>query len=222
MQTTLPLPDAVPRLEREGGGSSSFSDEEIPREPAPKRRRMERPKLRKEYTTKGYVCEFVETNDVMEGEIWAKVPEQYGADAYVSNFGRFESCYGVVDTPTPRKDGYATVRIRGKQSYMHRVVLEAFGVLPPSSEHTYVNHKDGNPSNNRLENLEWCTQSQNIAIPSRPTRTGDPTRTSCPSPCAPSAWGTRNGSSTRAPGRRGGSSDSPEATSPLPAARKAQ
>jgi hypothetical protein len=42
----------------------------------------------------------------------------------------------------------------------HQLVLEAFvGPRPPGQE---VNHKDGNPSNNRLENLEYVTKSENI------------------------------------------------------------
>ncbi len=47
-----------------------------------------------------------------------------------------------------------------KDHYIHRLVAQAF--LPKYPGRNYVNHKDGNPSNNVVANLEWVTHSENV------------------------------------------------------------
>lgn len=47
-----------------------------------------------------------------------------------------------------------------KSRLVHRIVAETFISNPKNKP--YVNHKDNNPKNNRLYNLEWCTQKENV------------------------------------------------------------
>jgi len=113
----------------------------------------------KQSTTGGYEFKFdlpIEV-PVLDGEEWREV---HGGAA-VSSFGRFRSTKGVVSTPSPRCDGYVPVRIQGKRHLMHRIVAQAFN-LPRREDQDQVNHKDGNPSNNCITNLEWVSVSENV------------------------------------------------------------
>jgi len=48
----------------------------------------------------------------------------------------------------------------GSIKSIHRMMAVAF--IPNNNNHPFINHKDGDKSNNSLDNLEWCTNSQNI------------------------------------------------------------
>lgn len=77
----------------------------------------------------------------------------------VSNEGRI-SHDGRILSGSIHKDGYIFVDIRGKSYAKHRVVAKAF--IPNPDNKPFINHIDGNKQNNKIENLEWCTQSENI------------------------------------------------------------
>jgi len=62
------------------------------------------------------------------------------------------------------KDGYKEVALwaqNGRYIYrrVHRLVASAF--IDNPNDLPIINHKDGDPSNNCVENLEWCTNSHN-------------------------------------------------------------
>lgn len=66
--------------------------------------------------------------------------------------------------PFSSKIGYLEVTLvknkKRKSVKIHRIVAMTF--LEKVKEKNYVNHIDGNKQNNNVENLEWCTQEQNV------------------------------------------------------------
>lgn len=63
-----------------------------------------------------------------------------------------------------QSNGYLRIKLscNGKKTtyYIHRLVLEAFH--GPSSNDIQANHKNFIKTDNRIENLEWCTCQENI------------------------------------------------------------
>ena len=110
-------------------------------------------------------------------EIWKPI-SAYETFYAVSNFGRVKSLCNRIGShgkiieierecimhPTDNGKGYLLVSLsrngNRKNFYVHRLVAEAFCDNPQSKK--YVNHKDRNKSNNSADNLEWCTQKENV------------------------------------------------------------
>lgn len=89
----------------------------------------------------------------------------------VSNTGKVKSVKkgkDIILKQSSTQQGYGILCLysRGKRHtcYVHRLVAEAFLPLKPHLriENAVVNHKDKNPTNNRVENLEWVSLSENL------------------------------------------------------------
>ena len=102
-------------------------------------------------------------------EIWKDIKDFEGK-YQVSNLGNVKSLnykghgYSRVLVPKVNNCGYEWVELfcNGKSAYrqVHRLVADAFIQNP--NQYPVINHKDENPRNNKVDNLEWCDYSYNI------------------------------------------------------------
>ena len=86
--------------------------------------------------------------------------------------------------------GYAYVDLRinnkTRRQLVHRLV--ALTYIPNPKNLPYVNHKDFNPLNNKIENLEWCTASENVQYSAKRGRYSNMSEAKIASSTAPRTW----------------------------------
>lgn len=108
----------------------------------------------------------------LAGETWRDI-NKYEGKYQISNKGRIKSlprswdskrCIVTIKGRIRKQrlsgDGYLVVKIGGKLFRMHRLIAEAF--IPNPENKPVINHKNGIRCDNDLENLEWCTQQENV------------------------------------------------------------
>lgn len=105
-------------------------------------------------------------------EIWKDI-EGYEGLYQVSNLGRVKSLKRKTNNQFGKEErilsltinsvGYKVTKLSkskmSKTINVHRLVAETF--IPNPNNYPCINHKDGDKTNNCIDNLEWCTYSHN-------------------------------------------------------------
>lgn len=88
-------------------------------------------------------------------------------DYFINKSGTILNCKRStprIMKPTKKQNGYYQIGLRDKNGdrkhyHIHRLVASTF--IKNKGGKKYVNHIDGDKSNNNINNLEWVTQSEN-------------------------------------------------------------
>ena len=88
--------------------------------------------------------------------------KRWGGRYEVSADGKVRQSNGCVLKQWINTHGYMLVRLSQPRTVerVHRLVAESF--ITNAEGKPYVNHINNNRSDNRVENLEWCTQRENL------------------------------------------------------------
>lgn len=90
-------------------------------------------------------------------EIWKEITDLKGYS--VSNKGRIRKDSTGQIMAVRESNGYLRFTVT---KHIHRLVAEAFIEKPKNEDKCWIDHIDGDRSNNNVENLRWVTPSENV------------------------------------------------------------
>lgn len=94
----------------------------------------------------------------MKKENWKIINQQ--PEYMISSLGNIKKNNGLPVRTFINSRGYVLVVLNKKFYRVHRLVAQSF--IPVEKDKEFVNHKDGNTTNNDVSNLEWVSHCDNI------------------------------------------------------------
>jgi len=107
-----------------------------------------------------FIWKYEENNTIFQDEIWKPIVDVEKKGYYISNFGRVKSPNNKIKDTFGITGGYYEMKFDKKHYKIHRLVATYFIDNPENKP--LVNHKNGDKFNNKVNNLEWCTNKENV------------------------------------------------------------
>lgn len=109
-------------------------------------------------------------------EIWKDVKD-FKNIYQISNFGKIRNVKtNRLLKPFKNTNGYYQINLwsknKRKHILIHKLVAETF--IPNPSKLPFINHKNENKLDNKVDNLEWCTAKYNCNYGTRNARLSRP------------------------------------------------
>jgi len=107
-----------------------------------------------------FIWKYEENNTYIQNEEWKQITDIEKEGYFISNFGRIKSPNNKIKDKFGITGGYYEMKFSKKHYKIHRLVATYFINNPENKP--FVNHKSGDKFDNKVTNLEWCTNQENV------------------------------------------------------------